>query len=495
MKPQDTRHRGNLSRWLSGLMFVAVGCVLAFTLARWPTWTKFFVATILLFLAFVLFRQNGNRVTISLKTMLLLMGLIACGIELTLLGGPWKEVHRFSGHEMNLAISADGKLVAASQGTSIEIRETYTGRSVQTIKMSATEARAKANQRWAFKMGFANNDKSLMLVDWQSYPCLFDIATGQELRRWPTNQGISALAGNGTRFITDSITSPNSVNRCNVFDVELDQPVLSLENSQRFSRFISPTGRHVLVAKDEVQASLPSRAELWNIDEHRLVGTIPIPQIHPGLLFVKFSSDDKMLAVPTSNGLALWDVSQCSKVSEWSPAKFNNIFSLEWSPDSSRLVAGYIELIGPSGPAAAAAGMSKQNAIEHTYLLDKQCQEIAVIRGASAAFSPSGDRIATVYGIVNIFDGTTGQLLAGIIGQPRESILGFPAILFSPNGDWLFHNGSPVVFHRTRSENWYGIWGLPTFWGLVLLLSALIMQLSNSICKRRTILQSTLTKN
>lgn len=462
---------------------MAVAGILAFTLARWPGWARNSVAVIVLLLALVRFRQLGNRASFSLKTMLLVTGLVACGIKLAMMGGPWKEVHRFPGHEVNLAISADGKLVAASQGTSIEIRETQTGRSVQTIKMSATEAKAKANQRWTFEMGFTPDGKSLMTVGWQTYPCLLDVATGQELRRWPTNQGMSTLALNGSRFVTDSVAPPSPVNECNVFDAELDQPILTVE-SNHFLRSISPTGSYILVGKKETQRGLPTRAELWSVDEHRLVGTIPLPPIHPGLLFAKFSSDGKLLAVPTSTGLAVWDVAQCRKVSEWKPASFDSIRSMEWSPDGSRLVASYIEMIGPSGPAAAAAalaGTSKRNAIEHSFLLDQQCQEIAAINGTSATFSPSGDRIATVYGYVNILDGRTGELLTLIPGQPRESIMGIPAIHFSPDGDWLFHNGTPTVFQRTRSEHWHSVLWLPAFWGVVLLLSVLIVQMTDSV--------------
>ncbi len=447
----------------------------------WQAWALTCAACLLLFLILVRFRQRGASASFSLKTMLLVTGLLACGIQLALLGDPWKEVHRFPGHEVNLAISADGKMVAASQGTSIEIRETQTGRSVQTIKMSATEAKAKANARWAFEMGFTPDGKSLMTVGWQTYPCLFDVATGQQIRRWPKHLGLSALAADGSRFLKDSVPTPSIVSRCEVFDVELDQPILTVTSSNRFFRSISPAGSHVLVGKsDTTSPGLPSHAELWNVDEQRLVGTIPLPQV--GILFAKFSPDGKVLAVPTSTGLTVWDVAQCRIVSQWAPANFDQIRSLEWSPDGSRLVATYIEMIGPSGPAAAAAalaGASKRNAIEHAYLLDQQCQEIAPVTGTSAAFSPSGDRIATVWGNVNILDGTTGELITWIPGRPREAVFGGPAIYFSPDGDWLFHSGSPTVYHRTRSERWYSVFGLPAFWGVVLFLSALIVDLTD----------------
>ena len=475
MSSLTARQRSNWPPWLRGSLLVAVSGVLALTLARWPNATRTALVGVVFALILCRVIQTRSRPSFSLKTMLIVTGLVCCAIVLRLQGGPWKEVHHFPGQEVNIAISADGQLVAASNGTAIEIRDTHTGRFVQTIKMPASEAKKKGNQKWFFKMEFTKDGKSLMTVDWQTYPCLLDVATGKELRRWPSSQGMGALAASGTRFVADSVVASNRAKHCNVYAIDRDQPILTIETEHRYCRSISPTGSHVLAGKDK------NTAELWSVDEKRLVGTIPIPSIHPGLFFVEFSRDGKLLAIPTSTGVAVWDVTKCRKAAEWNPTKFDHIKSLKWSPDGSRLVASYIELIGPSGPAAVAAAMagkSERNAVEHSFLTGQNCQEIALISGTSATFSPSGDRIATVFGNVQIFDGRTGELLTRVnSARPRESVLGLPSILFSPDGDWLFHNGSPTVFRRTRPEYWYSIFEIPAYWGMVLSLTVLIVQL------------------
>ncbi len=121
-----------LPGWIRGFMFVAIGGLLALTLARWTILAGLVIVAGVLSLTLVCFIQKGARPSFSLKTILLVTGLVACGIVLKMTGDPWKEVHRFPGYEMNVAMSPDGELVAASQGTSIVIRESQTGRTVQT---------------------------------------------------------------------------------------------------------------------------------------------------------------------------------------------------------------------------------------------------------------------------------------------------------------------------------------------------------------------------
>ena len=474
-------HLHTWSNWLRGSAFLFIGIIVALALSRVPGRAGTLVVAVILSLTLIRFLQSGARLKFSLKTLLLLTGLVGCGIVLMLLGGPWKEIHHFVGYEVNIAMSPDGKLVAASQGTSIEIRETQTGRAVQTIKMTPIEAAKKASGRWTYEMEFTKDRKSLMTVGWQTNPSLLDIVSGKERRGWAAASGPSALSASGSRFLSNTIVATSkgdSIERCNVFDVELDEPILTIETNSRWCRCISPTGSHVFVGKDQ------KTAELWSVDEQRLIGTIPIPFVHPGLFLAKFSWDGRLLSVPTSAGVDVWDVTQCRKVAEWTPQKFNHVTSLEWSPDGSRFVASYIELFGPSGSAAAAAtiaGNSTRNAIDHCFLLDQNCRELAPISGTNATFSPSGNRIATIYAGFLILDGSTGEFLTGGRGRPMGMVLAKPPIRFSPDGDWMFVNGDPTVYRRTRSEFWYGYYEIPAFWGIVFFLTAMILQLFESI--------------
>jgi len=466
--------QSTLPRWLKCLFFVVVTGILALFIARLPSLALFTVVALILILLLVRLIYKPGRPTFSLRTILLLTGLVACGIVLSMTGGHWKLVHRFGGFGPNIAMSADGKLVAASQGTSIEIRDIESGRMVQTIEIAPTEAvKMGTNQTWTYQMRFTENGKSLMSNSWQSYPCLFDVASGNEIRGWPKVGG-GAIAKTGSRFVANSIGGSIPSSTCLVFDVEFDEPILTIESDYPFCRSISPTGSHVLVGKDD------STAELWCVDERRLLGTVPWPRPYNPLSFAKFSQDSKFLAVPTATGLAVWNVAQCRQVAEWKPPRFNQTRSLEWSPDSNRLVASYIELIGPSGPpalAAAMAGNAPRNAIEHSFLLDQNCNEIGRMHGSSPTFSPTGDRIATVYGGVLIYDGKTSEFLSAINSRPREMVIDLPSILYTPDGDWLYHNNAPSIFRRMRSEYWYSIYQLPAFWGMIFFLSAILLNL------------------
>ena len=249
---------------------------------------------------------------------------------------------------------------------------------------------------------------------------------------------------------------------CNVYDVEHIDPILTIASKDPTCRSISPTGSHILIGKDDASA------ELWNVDEKLLVGSIPMP-----FYSAKFSYDEKFLAVPTSVGLDIWDVLQCRKVIEWNPKGSHKVGSLEWSPDGSRLLAMYTEQIGPS-----------DREFSRYALLDQNCREIAFISGMNARFSRSGDRIATTgtYGLFTVFDGSKGGPIATVRGRTMEIGLANPSICFSPEGDWMLVNGDPIVFHRTRSERWYGCYQLPAFWGMILFLAALIVQLFESKC-------------
>lgn len=454
-------------------LFLSIGGVLTWALARCPGLTMPFITGFLALLMLLRCRKIGMRLSFSLTSMLMLTGLIACVIVFQMLGDPWSEVSRRPGHEVNVAISPSGQLVAYSQGTSIEIREAKTGHMKRTIKMPTPEATQRANQKWVFKMAFTNDEKALMTVDWQTSPCLLDVATGEEIRKWPA-QGLSNLSVSGTRFVVDTTNATSTSAQTNVYGIESTQPLLTIESGSAWCRSLSPSGTHVLIGK-----SL-AIAELWNVDKKRLFGTIPLPQSSPAnvLFFGKFSDDGKTLAVPTETGLSIWDLATFSKIAEWNPSGFDYVQSLEWSSDGSRLVVSYVEYTGPSGLPAATSpnGTLQPNAVEHCSLLDRNGNEVAVLEGTNAKFSPSGDSIYTVNGIVQVFDGRTGLRLTNIrAARPIQLAMGQSPLCFSNDGNWLLTNGSPTVFHKNRSEYWYSVYQLPAFWGITLFLTALLV--------------------
>lgn len=108
--PNGFIHLRNITTYLT-----LVG-VLALFMANWAFYTTLVVACLFIASAII---QGQRRPAISLMTTILLTGLLASWIALAQIGGPWKLVHQFTGHEPNIAMSEDGKLVAGVQTTSV----------------------------------------------------------------------------------------------------------------------------------------------------------------------------------------------------------------------------------------------------------------------------------------------------------------------------------------------------------------------------------------
>ena len=139
---------------LRGLpVWLAVGVLLGVAAARFPAIGFAAVAALVAGVVggFVVILAAPKKILpkFSLLTMLLVVGLIGCFISLQNEGEPWSLAHQFAGHEVNIAMSPDGSLVAASQGTSIEIRETRSGKSLATLDLPPKEAAAKAGSKWS----------------------------------------------------------------------------------------------------------------------------------------------------------------------------------------------------------------------------------------------------------------------------------------------------------------------------------------------------------
>jgi WD40 repeat protein len=260
-----------------------------------------------------------------------------------------------------------------------------------------------------------------------------------------------------------------------VFQTDRDEPLLEIPQPtfwQRAEDVISTTGRYVLVRQpgDAVQ--------LWDVDNKRLVGTLTDRDFgltnHP-YTFAQFSPDDRYLAVATKTGVDFWDVERFKRIGRWEPARFSLLGAIEWSPSADRVFVMFIEKTGPT------------TGREHSFLVDREGREIAQINGSCATFSPSGDRIAVKYGGIDILNARSGKLLTSLGSPPNGGHSGWfipgdrRSISFSPDGEWLLHNGAATVWHRRRNERWFGIFSLPAFWGADLFLILLLLPLTQKL--------------
>lgn len=425
-------------------------------------------------------RQPSFR--FSLRSMLLVLGLGLCLIVLWRDGGPWKPVHDLPGRRLTVVLSPDGRLVATmsnSQDAPIEIHDVRTGQLINALRVPGIHSTLRPLREPAF----SPDGKALLTLGHESslttplgcVATLTDCATGEPLRTWRAYQA-GKVAASGNRFfmyVQDFKSSrPPEVR---VYEMDRDEPLWIAPKQKRLhfplEDEISSTGRYLLLR------DAPEVLQIWDIDTQRRIGTIDDPQFgntNRSWVSSRFSPDDRYLALATKTGVDIWDVATLKRIGRWEPQGFAMLGSLEWSPKADRFFAMFIESTG------ATTGR------EHSYLVYRQGTEIAEVMGSCAGFTPQGDRLAVQWGPMRILDAQTGSLLATLPLRPgRQPAMAIPmgprAIWFSPDGDWLVHNGGATVWHRQRSERWWGILTLPAFWGTDLFLILLLVPLARNV--------------
>jgi hypothetical protein len=411
----------------------------------------------------------------SLRSLLLVMGLLFSLVVLWCDSGAWQPVHQFPGFCPTAVLSPDARLaatIANSADPSIEIRDARTGHHLKTVRQPdikpVTDIAFSPDGKSLLTMvqgsgKFTPTSASVRLVDWQ---------TGVELRTWPAYRA-GRISARGDRFFayTDE-SSPTGPAMC-AFQVDRGEPLLEVHKPTFWQRVledsISSTGRYLLV-RDQGDA-----VQLWDVDAKRQIGTLTdrdFGATNRPYVFSQFSPDDRFLALATKTGVDFWDVERFERIGRWEPVLFSFLGAIEWSPTADRIFAMFVENTGPT------------TGREHSFLVDREGREIAGVNGSCATFSPSGDRLAVKYARVDILDGQTGSLLTSLESPPQGGHAavaipgGYRSISFSPDGEWLLHNGGATVWHRRRNERWFGVFSLPAFWGLDFFLIALLLPMA-----------------
>jgi WD40 repeat protein len=437
-----------------------------------------FPTTVVIVLLTVKMLRQGRPPRFSLRSLLLVFGLAFCLLVLWRDGAAWQPVHQFPGYCPTVVFSPDASLAAAivnSTDPPIEIREARTGRPLKTVRQPGikpvTDMAFSPDGKSLLTMiqgtgAFTPTSCSVHLVDWK---------TGEERRTWSASRA-GRISARGDRFFMYTDDTSRAAPAMRVFQVDRDEPLFEVLKPTFWQRpledRISSTGRYLLV-RDQGDA-----VQLWDVDARRQGGTLTDRDFgttnHP-YVFSQFSPDDRYLALATKSGVDFWDVERFERIGRWEPALFSVLGAIEWSPSADRIFAMFVENTGP--------GTGR----EHSFLVDREGREIAEVNGSCATFSPSGDRIAVKYAGVDILDGQTGSLLTSLESPPQGGHAavaipgGYRSISFSPDGEWLLHNGSATVWHRRRNEHWFGVFSLPAFWGVDLFLIALLLPLAGKV--------------
>jgi WD40 repeat protein len=464
--------------WLSLSRWILVGGS-ATTLLVLAMTTRLVPLVLLAILGFTglmvkLYRQ-GRLPRFSLRSLMLAFGLVFCLVVLWRDGAAWQSVNEIPGFCPTAVFSPDARLVATIDNIAnppIEIREARTGRLVESLLQPGIQP--------VTAMAFSPDGQNMLTMIHGSGPILptsasvrlVDWKTGEERRSWSASRA-GHISARGDRFFMYTVNASPTEPAMRVFQVDRDEPLFEVLKPTFWFRpledVISSTGRYLLVRVPE------DAVQLWDVNAKRRVGTLTdrdFGKTNRPYIFSQFSPDDRYLAIATKTGVDFWDVERFERIGRWKPADFSFLGAIEWSPDADRIFAMFVEKTG------ATTGR------EHSYLVDRRGREIAEINGSCAAFSPAGDRLAVSYGPVQILDGQTGEFLT-TLGRPAQGGHsarfipgGYRSIFFSPDGEWLLHNGGAMVWHRQRSERWYGIFTLPAFWGADFFLIAFLLPLT-----------------
>lgn len=457
-----------MRRVVEMIAWICAIIALALVMARWPQCGFLLTYATMSACVYFFIRRDDARPALrkfSLRTILFVMGLIGCFLAYSKQRQTWERVHSFPGHVSTVTMSPDGKLVAATVGTSIELRETETGKPLKTLQMPVDEATPKKNTLWLCDLAFSEDNTNLLTAGWRDQVHLYDWMRGEPIRSWPDDAYMSRISRSGRFFATTNIRS----GEYRVYDVDQLEPVQEFKSDgtagRRYSE-LSATGKYLVLPSKQ------SGLMLWDVETGNRCFEMQSRSIRAHIILTSISPDEKRIAIPIDEGITIWDIEKAEQVGAWKPAGFDDLRSMEWSPDGTRLLATYVESIGPSAPV--------QKAVHHCFLLDSQGQEISEVVGNSATFTASGDRVATVYGTCNILDGRTGEFLTTVpTSNPNESMGGYRELYFSPDGNWLLtsgRNGSAGVFRRLRSEWWYSVLNIPAYWGMIIFLVLIVRE-------------------
>ena len=456
----------NLSRGRQFAASILAGFVLSVAVARWSLLGKLAMTSCILLVIAITIRTAARKQlpVFSLRMLLCLLGLAGCGASLWNLGGPWQEVQRFGGDATSVAISPDSRLVAASQGLAVEIRETRSGNVLHTLKKPRDETgwfNFPRNLPSIFSIEFSEDGEKLLTVGWRSDPHLYSSRTGESIRSWPNTPWQRVARGRVSRSrVVASLSKPHR--GIGVYELDSREPVLALDRKVGENRgsncCLSRDGNFLAIRRSK-------KIRLWDVDAGTRIGEIPADRSYFVFQPSTFSPDATRVAVPNTDGVAMYSLDDCEKVAEWKRDDVKRIYSLEWSPDSSQICVSYSARKTPKGKSSLRG-----------YLIDRDGRELAPIEGVDHTFSPLGDRIAAVQfgGNVVILDARTGNHLIDIPTRGRVSFgFGRPC-QFSADGNWLIHDGDAVVYRRNRAEWWYGMLQVPAHWGFYIFLSFLI---------------------
>ncbi|MDQ5987300.1 MAG: hypothetical protein CSYNP_03040 [Syntrophus sp. SKADARSKE-3] len=282
----------------------------------------------------------------------------------------------------------------------------------------------------------ANNDTVLTRNYYDRDLCLWNVRTGEEMRRFPTKFGL--LSPDSTKVITPAGKSVQT------FDAATGHSLPAFKGSAagNISAFaISVKGGYAMTGDDT------GAIQFWNIDDGTLIKTIKA-EAREAILAVTFSPDNRYAASLARFGaVKIWDLREGRKVSEFKtdfvPPYYDEMEAgeyvdygqgiLAFSPDSRYLASGTklwevasgrktVDFQTPFGP-----GPWVTFSPDGHYLLSRnmiwdvstgrRLKTFEHIKDARSIYSPDGNLVyaADVEGPLYVVDSDTGKLVRKFI--------------------------------------------------------------------------------
>ena len=440
------------------------------------------------------------RVRFSLRTLLLLVLLIASGGTLWWNWGPWR-VSRVLPEQRNeiktAAISADGSWVMTTFDSVGRIKGAQRGAVNSTddqnqiqfwrtadgtlLKSFAGGYPASPDALGGASTALSPNERWVQMssLDGMShFEKIWDRETGEELT-FPEKNSVEGLPFPG--FVSSSFWCQKFSTDDRYIAIERSAGISVFDAKSRVCEFVSPTTRIPagcsFSADGRFLSAVPDDKSvlLWNVAEHRIEWVTNLG-LDPSKIYwceSAFSPDASMLAVWTHNlqpnqtkifSVKTGELNQsltgsCPQSSSESVMPSNS--RGPFSPDGTRIVT-----VGEDG---ASVWDIKTGAHLLTFPLSNNWDSWKVI----CAFSPDGKRIISVEtDTPKAWSALTGEALP-LLNSDRRCI--FPRA-FSSDGKWMvWKNGKHAdIWRLTRREQWWGVISLFEFWLTVVLGAGLV---------------------